>query len=249
MINELYINKAAEILRKSKYVIAFTGAGVSVESGIPPFRGEHGIWSKYDPGALDLNFFYKQPKESWIVIRELFYDYFGTAKYNPAHKVLAEMEENGMLRCVITQNIDNLHQQAGSKEVYEFHGNSQKLFCTQCHHYYEPRDIDLDSLPPFCEVCGGLIKPDFIFFGENIPTDAFEKSLDAASKADVVIIVGSTGEVMPAAQIPYFAKQNNAIIIEVNTEPSRFTHAITDYFLQGKATETMMGLKKALYGE
>ncbi len=134
-MDEAQLQKAVEVLRRSKYTIAFTGAGISVESGIPPFRGENGIWNKYDPATLELGFFYENPKESWEVIKQLFYDFFGNAECNTAHKVLARMEEKGLLKCVITQNIDNLHQQAGSKVVHEFHGNSQKLVCVQCRTY------------------------------------------------------------------------------------------------------------------
>ncbi|MCD4665479.1 MAG: NAD-dependent protein deacylase, partial [Bacteroidales bacterium] len=167
---------------------------------------------------------------------------------NKAHFVLAEMENMEMLNCVITQNIDNLHQQAGSKVVYEFHGNSQKLLCTKCYSYFVPDDINLDDLPPHCKKCGGLIKPDFIFFGEGIPPDAYQNSVEAATKAEVVILIGSTGEVMPAAQIPYLAKQNGATIIEINTENSNFTHSITDVFLKGKATEVMGRLSDIMFG-
>jgi NAD-dependent deacetylase len=249
MVEEVKLNKAAAALRKSHYAIAFTGAGISVESGIPPFRGENGIWSKFDPDTLEVGFFYEHPVESWKVIREIFYTFFGDAKANKAHIALAKFEEKGLLKSVITQNIDNLHQQGGSKVVYEFHGNSQKLICTKCHAVYTPGLIDLDHLPPVCGTCSGLIKPDFIFFGENIPFDAYENSVDAAGKADVVIVIGSTGEVMPAAQMPYLAKQNGASIIEINTTPSKFTHAITDYYLEGKATEIMEKLYFAVYGE
>lgn len=249
MLNEIQIHKAAEILRMSKYTIAFTGAGISVESGIPPFRGDDGIWSKYDPKTLELGFFYENPLESWEVIKQLFYDFFGNAKSNKAHIVLAEMEKQGMLKCVITQNIDNLHQQAGSKVVHEFHGNSQKLVCTGCHSYFVPEDIDFDNLPPYCSKCGGLLKPDFVFFGESIPVDAFENSVEAAGKANAVILIGSTGEVMPAAQIPYIARKNGAAIIEVNPEKSNFTRSITDVFLEGKAAEVMEKLNDALFGK
>lgn len=249
MLNEVQLYKASEILRKSKYVIAFTGAGISVESGIPPFRGEHGIWEKYDPAMLEIGYFFQHPLQSWQVIREIFYAYFGDAKVNKAHVALAKMEQKGLLRSIITQNIDNLHQQAGSKSVFEFHGNSQRLVCTKCHADYPPASIDIDHLPPTCGACSGLIKPDFIFFGENIPFDAYQNSVDAAEKADAIIVIGSTGEVMPAAQMPYIAKQNGAVIIEVNTEPSKFTHAITDFYLEDKATEVMEKLYFAVYGE
>lgn len=241
------IQKAAEVLKASKYTIAFTGAGISVESGIPPFRGENGIWSKYDPKTLELSFFYSNPLESWTVIKQLFYDFFGTAQPNKAHKVLAEMEEKGLLKCIVTQNIDNLHQLAGNKTVHEFHGNSQKLVCTKCKSQTLPENINFENLPPRCSSCNGLLKPDFIFFGENIPTVAYQNSIEAADQAEVVIAMGSTGEVMPAAQIPFYAKQNGAIIIEVNPESSKFTNTITDIYLQGKATEVMEKLSHALF--
>lgn len=247
-MDEVQLHKATEAIRRSNYTIAFTGAGISVESGIPPFRGENGIWSKYDPSTLELGFFYENPLESWEVIKQLFYDFFRNAESNLAHQVLAKMEKEGMINCVITQNIDNLHQQAGSKVVHEFHGNSQKLVCVKCRTYYIPTDINLDKLPPRCTSCDGLIKPDFVFFGEGIPTEAYENSVNAASKADVVIIIGSTGEVMPAAQIPYHAKHNGAAIIEVNPDESNFTKTITDIYLEGKATDVMGKLKELLFG-
>jgi NAD-dependent deacetylase len=249
MVDEIQISKAAGALRRSRYAIAFTGAGISVESGIPPFRGESGIWNKYNPMMLELGYFFENPYQSWKVIREIFYAYFGDAKANKAHLALAKMEKKGLLRSIITQNIDNLHQQAGSKTVFEFHGNSQRLICTKCHADYTPATIDLDHLPPICGACSGLIKPDFIFFGENIPFDAYQNSAEAAEKADVAIVIGSTGEVMPAAQMPFIAKQNGATIIEVNTEPSKFTYAITDFYLEGKATEVMEKLYFAVCGE
>lgn len=249
MTDEILIHKAANALRRSRYAIAFTGAGISVESGIPPFRGKNGIWSKYDPATLELGFFYQDPLESWKVIRELFYNFFSDAEPNAAHLALARFEQKGLIKSVITQNIDNLHQKAGSKSVFEFHGNSQKLICTKCGTAYPPGYVDFNHLPPVCGACSGLIKPDFIFFGENIPFDAFQNSVEAAEKADVVIVVGSTGEVMPAAQMPVIAKQHGATIIEVNSEPSNFTGPVTDFYLEGKATEVMRELFYAVYGE
>ena len=236
---EQTIKKAAELLRKSAYTTAFSGAGISVESGIPPFRGETGLWSKYDPVVLDIGYFHANPKASWEVIREIFYDFFGKAEPNEAHRVLARMEQAGMLKNIITQNIDNLHQEAGSSEIYEFHGNSRTLVCTSCGRHHTVHEIDMDKLPVTCLDCGGLVKPDFIFFGEGIPSVAYQKSVEAAQKADVFIVIGTTGEIMPASQIPLMAKSNGAKIIEVNIAPSNYTHSITDIFLQGKATEVM----------
>ena len=238
--------QAADLLKQSNYTTAFTGAGISVESGIPPFRGATGLWSKYDPVVLDIGYFHSNPFESWRVIKEIFYDFFGKAKPNRAHKVLALMEQKGLLKNIITQNIDNLHQEAGSREVYEFHGNSRELICTKCGKKFVMQDIDFEKLPVTCDVCGGLVKPDFIFFGEGIPQEAYSKSLEAAEKADVFLVIGTTGEIMPASQIPVIAKNNGAKIIEINIEPSNYTFQITDIFLKGKATEIMERLSLLL---
>ncbi len=217
-----------------------------MESGIPPFRGPEGLWSKYDPVVLDLNYFRQHPEKSWAVIKEIFYDFFGKAKPNAAHFALAQMEKEGLLKNIITQNIDNLHQEAGSQEVIEFHGNSHSLVCMQCGRTFQYREISMETLPVRCPDCGGLVKPDFIFFGEGIPPRAYEKSLEAARKADVFLVIGTTGEIMPASQIPFLAKENGAFIIEVNTEPSNYTHTLTDIFLQGKATVVMQTLLQHL---
>lgn len=241
------IEKSVESLRHSKYTFAFTGAGISVESGVPPFRGKNGIWSKYDPKVLDLDYFYANPLEAWKVIREIFYDYFGKAKPNPAHSILGEWEQKGFLKCVVTQNIDNLHQAGGSKKVYEFHGNAQKMICTKCSYRFPADEVDFDKLPVACPKCGGLVKPDFVFFGEAIPSDAYAGSLDAASNADVCIVIGSLGEVMPAAMIPMEAKRNGATIIEINPETTNFTNQITDYHLKMGASDAMKILNDKLF--
>jgi NAD-dependent deacetylase len=233
------IREAASIIKDARHVTAFTGAGISVESGIPPFRGENGIWNKYDPMILDIHYFMEHPTESWKVIKEIFYDFFGKAEANRAHIVLAEMEKNGLLMEVITQNIDNLHQKAGNTVVHEFHGNSRNLICIKSGELLPAAHADLDALPPIHPATGGLLKPDFIFFGEGIPQIAYDASLKAAAVSDVFLVIGTTGEIMPASQIPYLAKENGATIIEVNTEESNYTSRITDIFLQGKATEMM----------
>jgi len=240
------IIEAAFALKNSKYAVAFTGAGISVESGIPPFRGENGLWGKYDPQVLDLDYFYKNPKESWTVIKEIFYDFFGVAKPNNAHLGLAELGRRNILKAIVTQNIDNLHQEAGSEIVYDFHGNSKKLICTKCNHVKKFNIADLEQIPPKCDKCGGLIKPDFVFFGENIPNQAFENSFDAAKNADVLIIVGTTGEVYPASLIPIEAKNNNAKIIEINLEESSYTNKITDIFIQNRAGEVFPEILKEI---
>ena len=238
--------EAANLIKNSNFIVAFTGAGISVESGIPTFRGPTGLWSKYNPKILDLNFFMQNPKESWKYIKEIFYEYLKDIKPNDAHKCLAWLEEKGKLKGIITQNIDNLHQKAGSKEVVEFHGTASKLECVNCKSKFNASEISLDIIPPLCPKCGGILKPDFIFFGEPIPTEAFEKSLFFANTAELFIVIGTTGEIMPASQIPILAKQNGAKIIEINIEPSNYTNTITDIFLQDKATVACNKLKKEL---
>ncbi len=238
---------AVSMLKEAKRISAFTGAGISVESGIPPFRGENGLWNKYDPGLLVINNFHQKPMDSWIVIKEIFYDFFGKAKPNAAHRVLALMEQKGKLFGVVTQNIDNLHQLAGSKEVYEFHGNSQRLICLSCNTAISVDESIFKELPPKCKECGGLLKPDFIFFGEAIPQKAYEKSIELAQNTDLMLVIGTTGEVMPAATIPQMAKQNGAKIIEINPDETNYTHSITDLLLRGKATEVMGELEKLLF--
>jgi len=241
--------KDIEVLSKlnaANHIVAFTGAGISVESGIPPFRGENGIWNKYDPRSLEIDYFYQHPEESWLVIREIFYSHFNKAVPNAAHYFMAELEQKGKLIEVITQNIDNLHQDAGSKKIHEFHGNSKMKKCTVCHHRALVSENDLLQIPVICPECGALTKPDFVFFGEGIPEKAYEDSLHAARNCDVMMIVGALGEVMPAANMPYEAKRNGAFVIEVNPEPSNFTNQITDLFIPSKAGEFFSQLKRMM---
>lgn len=233
---------AARIIKKSRRVTAFTGAGISVESGIPPFRGENGLWNKYDPKSFDINYFYNHTKESWKIIRDIFYDLFGVVKPNAAHYSLAELEANSLVQTVITQNVDHLHQDAGSKIVHEFHGSLKHLVCLDCRTKYSISDIDLSILPPLCSSCSGVLKPDVIFFGEAIPEPARTLSFNEAMNSDCFILIGTTGTVMPANMIPVQAKENGAKIIEINPYPSEYTGSITDIFLQANATAAMEAL-------
>ncbi|MFX1284243.1 MAG: NAD-dependent deacetylase [Promethearchaeota archaeon] len=236
---------AVEWILESKYTVLFTGAGVSVESGIPPFRGENGLWSKYDPTFLMTNYFKKHPKESWKLINEIFYKFFSRAKPNQAHYIITELEKKGLIDIIITQNIDNLHQKAGSKNVIEFHGTSRTLTCINCKRRFD-NDKFLNKLPPHCPKCNGLLKPDFVFFNEPIPLQVHELSNKCALMSDLFILVGTTGEIMPASLIPYFAREKGARIIEINIIPTKYTDRIVDVFLEGKATEVFLKLKESL---
>lgn len=245
MENEL-INQVVELINKSTNIVAFTGAGISAESNIPTFRDDDGIWKKYNPQLLELNTFLSNPAPSWKAIKELFYGTFVNAEPNEAHYALAEFERIGKLRTIITQNIDNLHQKAGSKNVIEFHGNSQKLICIDCGAIYSVFEVNLDQEVPKCKLCKGILKPDFVFFGENINSKVHNLAVREAQICDLMFIIGTSGEVFPAALIPENAKFYGATIVEINTKPSNYTNAITDFFIEGKASK-ILGMIVNLY--
>ena len=238
--------EAAAALRKAEHAVAFTGAGISVESGIPPFRGENGLWSRYDPTFLDIAFFRRNPEASWKLIREIFYDYFGRARPNLAHRALARLESEGLIKAVITQNIDNLHQEAGARAVIEYHGTSRLLRCDSCGAKFEASDFDLANLPPHCPRCGGVLRPDFVFFGEPIPDEAEKRSWEEIGHADLLLVIGSSGEVISASLLPSTAKQFGATIVEINPKESNFTRMVTDIFLQAPASEALNTLLREL---
>ncbi len=241
------IGQAANAIRKAKYAVAFTGAGISVASGIPPFRGKNGLWNTVDPIFLEIDYFYKKPLQSWQKIKEIFYDSLGDAQPNLAHLTLAKMEKRSFLEAVITQNIDHLHQKAGNKTVYELHGTYRRLVCTGCSSEYDISFADLNYLPPTCFVCKGILKPDMVFFNEPIPAYAKKRSFEEAEKADVMLIIGTNAEVLPAADIPIVAKKHGAKIIEINIEETHFTHEISDIFIKEKANVAMKEIGDLLY--
>jgi len=234
MKTDMNYAQVAELISKAKYPTAFTGAGISVESGIPPFRGEGGLWNKYDPDLLTLSTFHRQPEKSWALIKEIFYDHWGEASPNPAHHALATLEKNGMMKAIITMNIDNLHQKAGNTKVIEYHGTIGRLICEKCGKTFKTGTISLDKIPPRCS-CGAILKPDFIFFEEGIPTEAYNESIEIAQKTDLMLVIGTTGEVIPACHIPILATECGAKIIEINPSESTYTHSITDIYIKQKA--------------
>ncbi len=238
--------EAAQLIKNSKHTVAFTGAGISVESGIPPFRGQGGIWNKYDPKILELDYFLNNAAEVWPDVRKMLYEDFKGAKPNDAHKFLAFLEKNKFLEAVITQNIDNLHTEAGNTNVIEFHGNLANFVCTKCGHKQSSGETNLYEEFPKCNSCGSLTKPDVVFFGEAIPQDAYAKSVEYAEKSDLMLIIGTSGVVYPAAFIPQLAKQAGAKIIEINLDPSEYTNSLTDIFLQGRASEICNAVKENL---
>ncbi|MFP4443805.1 MAG: SIR2 family NAD-dependent protein deacylase [Spirochaetia bacterium] len=226
--------RAADMISRSARTAAFTGAGISVESGVPPFRGKDGIWNRYNPEVLELTYFNNNPLDAWKAIREIFYGYFEKSSPNKAHKVLADWENRNIIQGVITQNIDNLHHAAGSKNVIELHGNSRTLICLDCGSTCPASPEIFKHNPPRCS-CGGVWKPDFTFFGESLPADALDGAEKMINDAEILLIIGSTGEVYPAASFPREAKANGAAVIEINPEISNYTESVTDLHIKEPA--------------
>lgn len=240
------LENAAQALRQSRCTIAFTGAGISVESGIPPFRGPGGVWSKYDPAKFEKQYFKQHPEEVWPLLKEIFYDMIGSAKPNPAHVALAELEYAGKLAAVVTQNIDGLHQKAGSMQVLEYHGSTRRQQCMTCRAFFDTETISLEKLPPLCPECGGLLKPDFVFFGEGVPSDVHREAQQFAKECEVCLIIGTGGEIMPAGRIPIIAKNKGATIIEINLNDTGYSYSTSDYYLEGKAGTRLPELVRAV---
>lgn len=239
------ISEAAKRVAGAKSV-ALTGSGISVASGIMPFRGKGGLWEKYDPEEMaSIETFKRNPKNAWVMHKEV-YEVVGKARPNPAHFALARLEAMGLMRSVITQNIDGLHQKAGNKTVIEFHGNIIKLICLECAALYPTSETDLSSLPPLCPVCRGVLKPNAVFFGEAIPRQALYRAHEETQQCRVMLVVGTSGIVEPAASLPLVAKSKGAYIIEVNPEPSYLTASVTALFLQGKAEEILPAILEEL---
>jgi NAD-dependent deacetylase len=237
---ERLIRKAAEIICASKLNIALTGAGISVESGIPDFRSAGGLWSKYDPADYaTITAFRQNPEKIWDMLREMD-ALVSQAKPNAAHIGMGDLEKMGYLHCIITQNVDNLHQAGGARNVIEYHGNSSTLSCLWCGRQYQAKEKRSERIPR-CE-CRRVLKPNVIFFGEPIPVEALNRSFQLAASAEALMVVGTSAVVSPANTIPSIAKDRGARIIEVNLERTHLTDTITDIFLQGKAGEIIAAL-------
>ncbi len=237
----------ARIIREKKNVVAFTGAGISVEAGIPAFRGGQGLWEKYDPMEYaQIDSFVRHPEKVWTMLRDMG-SIILTAKPSPAHMVLGALEKSGLLNAVITQNVDGLHQLAGNRNVIEYHGNHRRMKCPGCSAEKPFTEDSLTALPyPVCENCGDPFKPDVVFFGEPIPLKAMVKANEEAGKCRVMIIIGTSGVVYPAAEIPFTTASNGATIIEINVAPTPFTSSITNYFLEGNSSTIMPAIAEEL---
>lgn len=244
-MKEITPREAAEILRPSRRALALTGAGISVASGIPDFRSRDGLWSRFDPTEYaTISAFKRDPAKVWVMLREMD-ELLVRARPNPAHRALAELEQRGHLLGVITQNVDNLHQAAGSLNVVEYHGNAHRFACLHCHNTWPREALDFSRVPLLCR-CGGLIKPDLVFFGEAIPAEAGARAEALARDCELLLLIGTSGEVAPANILPQMAKAQGALILESNLEHTGLTRFLTDYFLPGPAGEVWPLVMQAL---
>ena len=235
-MNDL-IKRAAQDLAAANNVAALTGAGISVESGIPPFRGKGGLWEKIDPMEFaHIDAFRRDPAKVWHVLIKEMKEVVDAARPNPAHTSLVKLEQAGKMGTIITQNVDGLHQMAGSTDVIEFHGNFAWLRCITCDHRVETVEVDMIEIPPRCD-CGGIYRPECIFFGEMIPPEHLARSQMVASQCDVMLVMGTSAVVQPSAYIPVISKESGATVIEINPERTPLSGSVSDYLIMGKAGE------------
>ena len=232
---------AANVIAASRHVVALVGAGLSAESGVPTFRGPEGLWTKHgEPDLRDYDRFVEDPKRWWEariggdrrfdeLVRAL-----NEAVPNEGHFALKELEDAGFLHHIITQNIDNLHQIAGSRAISEIHGNRTKLRCTSCSRRWHMEEFAIEELPPSCPECGGIVKGDTVMFGEPIPSDVLSECIDHARRCDTMLLVGTSAVVYPAAGFAIDVKRDGGFLIEVNPNETDLT-AMCDVVLRAPA--------------
>jgi len=227
---EALYKSVGEVIFECRDVVALTGAGVSAESGIQTFRDKNGLWEKYDPMVYaSAEVFRQDPSKYWLIRGEFIRNY-GSYQPNPGHFALADLEKMGILGHVITQNIDGLHKKAGSHMVSEIHGSLREIYCLSCgKEYLAPHVPEGD--PPYCE-CGGVLKPNTVLFGEQLPRETLEAAYQESSTSKIMLVIGTSAMVQPAASLPSLAKQNGAVVIEVNPEKA---FATADYYIAEKA--------------
>ena len=234
-----FSNELLERLKTARVVSVLTGAGISAESGIPTFRDPGGIWEKFRPEQLaNFDAFMSDPDFVWNwyqhrreIMREV--------KPNPGHTALAEMEKLFEEFILITQNIDNLHERAGSKNITELHGNIERNYCMKCKKFYNEINLEQKSVLK-CE-CGGLIRPDVVWFGEMLPYNALRFAEDSAMRSNIFFTIGTSAEVYPAALLPLMAGKSGAYVVEINTKPTAISSEV-DEVLQGKSGEILSNL-------
>jgi NAD-dependent deacetylase len=249
---EHLIEEAAERIRRARHVVALTGAGLSVESGIPPFRGPGGIWTIHGEPPMDgYQRFLADPRAAWeerLAPKGPMLELWATlqrARPNAAHVALVALERLGVVRCTITQNVDDLHRAAGSEHLAEIHGNYRLVRCIECAIRTPREAIALDVLPPRCDVCGGILKNDTVSFGEPIPSDVLARCCAEIEQADCMLLVGTSATVYPAAYFPVQIQERGGELIEINPHPTELTELCATS-LRGAAGDVLPRLQDAV---
>ena len=248
--------EAADVIARSRYLVALVGAGLSVESGIPPYRGAGGLWTKHgEPPLLSYQEFSRDPQAWWesrlrseVEPGNPIYEMkrsVDRAVPNAGHYSLVELERIGLLKCAITQNVDNLHHQAGAEAALEIHGNRTRLRCITCGIRPFRKDVPLDILPPACPDCSGVLKMDTVMFGEPIPPNVLRQCREQTEKCDCMLLIGTSGTVNPAAMLPLIARERGAILIEVNPGETALT-AWCQFTLRGASGELLPRLVEVM---
>ncbi|TFF94955.1 NAD-dependent deacylase [Candidatus Thorarchaeota archaeon] len=236
------IARAKKMIAEANSVCALTGAGISVDSGIPDFRSEGGLWTRFDPlEYATYESFLKNPSKFWEMGNYLA-GVLLDAEPNQAHEALADFEKHGTMVGIITQNIDNLHQRAGSTRVIELHGNYLRAYCMKCGKEFVGEELHRrvadGETPPLCRECGGVIKSEAILFGEPLPEDAMEEAVEICRSTDLMIVVGTSLQIYPAAFLPQLAKKAGARVVLVNLHGTN-RDDIADIVLRGRAEEIL----------
>jgi NAD-dependent deacetylase len=245
----------ADVLRAAQALaaggcVALTGAGISVHSGIPDFRSKGGLWEKFDPMEYATAHAWRSsPDKVWELFRATG-AMMMQSKPNEAHSALARLEDRGLIDAVVTQNIDGLHQAAGSRHVVEFHGNAVDIYCESCGRAVDRDEalgfLELESAPS-CSECDGLVRPSVVLFGEPIPQDALREAARLAAGCSSMLVVGTSAVVAPASLLPLEASAHGASVIEVNPETTELTHR-ADIVLRGRAEEVLPLVEQAIAG-
>lgn len=246
------IEAAARELKRATHAVALVGAGLSAESGIPTFRGDGGLWTKLGEPTFDgWELFNEDPSAWWrqaISFKEEYADFdrsIADAKPNPGHYAMADLEGMGHLAHIITQNIDNLHQRAGSRQITEIHGNRYLVRCMSCGSRDRLENVRLDRLPPLCPECGGFLKNDTVMFGEPIPEDALRECYRQTALCDLFLAVGTSAVVYPAAEFPVMARRRGATLVEINPEETPLS-GIADIIIRAPAGQSLPAIVERL---